>query len=538
MKLNAYAKIFFLNIFLILSSGFFAHANIAEKYTTGDRIIFGSIGEPSNLIPALASDSASHEISSHLFVSPLRYNKLLEVEPFAAKSYEVLNDGKLLKFELREDIKWADGVELTADDVEFTYKMMIDPKTPTAYAANFLAIKEFKKTGKFSFEVYYEKPYSSSIQTWMSSIMPKHLLEGQDLQTTKFSRNPVGAGPFKLKAWNVGANVILEASDTYFEGRPYIDEIIYKLIPDSSTMFLELKAGNLDSMSLSPQQYLRQTNGKFWEDNYRKYKYLSFAYTYLGYNLKHPFFKDEKVRQALTYAIDRQSIIDGVLLGQGEVTNGSFKPGSWAYNKNIVPYPYSPGKARELLKEAGFELNEDGLLERDGKVFSFSIITNQGNTQRIQCAVIIQSQLRELGIEVKVRTIEWAAFVNEFINKKRFEAVILGWTIPQDPNPFDVWHSSKAKGNGLNFISYSNKEVDELLEKAQNTTGLEARKKAFDRFQEIVHKEQPYTFLYVPYALPTVQARFHGIKPEPAGIMYNFDKWYVPKDMQKYSVKP
>ncbi len=505
---------------------------------TGGRILMGTIGEPSNLIPYMASDTASGEITGLLYVAPLKYDKDLNVVPWAAASYEVLEGGRLLRFVLRDDIRWEDGVPLTADDVEFTYKLMIDPKTPTAYSGDFLAIESFKKTGRLSFEVRYAKPFARSLMTWMGAILPKHVLEGQDIMTTPVARKPIGAGPYRLAKWDAGSMLTLTASDTYFEGRPNLDEVVYRIIPDPSTMFLELKAGKLDMMSLSPQQYLRQTQGPQWERDWRKYRYLSFSYTFLGFNLEHPFFKDVRVRRAISMAIDRQSLIDGVLLGQGVPTVGPYKPGTWAYNDKLTPVRQDVDEARRLLDEAGWKKNKDGLLERDGKPFLFTILVNQGNDSRMKAAIIIQSQLKALGIAVHIRTVEWAAFIKEFVNKGHFDAIILAWTITLDPDIYDVWHSSRAKPGGLNFTGYRNAEVDELLVEARSMTDQDRRKELYDRVQEILDAEQPYCFLYVPYALPIVQARFQGIKPALNGIMYNFDRWWVPKDLQRYHVRP
>ena len=503
---------------------------------SGGRILMGSIGEPSNLTPYLATDSASNEVSGLLFIAPLKYDKDLNVVPWAAESYEVLDGGRCLRFRLRDDLVWEDGVPLTADDVEFTYKMMIDPKTPTAYAEDFLSIREFKKTGRLSFEAYYDKPFARALMTWMGAILPRHILEGQDLMTTSFARKPVGAGPYKLKSWDAGSKLTLVASDTYFEGRPYLDEVVFRIIPDPSTMFLELKAGRLDMMSLSPQQYLRQTSGPAWERDWRKYKYLSFSYNFLGFNLRHPFFKDVRTRRAISMSIDRNALVAGVLFGEGMPTVGPYKPGTWAYNDKLKPVERNVEEARRLLAEAGWkDDNGDGLLERDGVPFAFTILVNQGNDQRIKTAIIIQSQLKELGISVRIRTVEWAAFIKEFVHTGRFDALILGWTITQDPDIFDVWHSSKAKPGGLNFIDYRNDEVDALLVEARSTPDQARRKELYDRVQEILDADQPYCFLYVPYALPIVQARFQDVKPALSGIMYNFDKWWVPKALQLYS---
>lgn len=251
--------------------------------------------------------------------------------------------------------------------------------------------------------------------------------------------------------------------------------------------------------------------------------------------MKNPLFTDKRVRQAIAYAINKDEIIKGVLLGLGKPATGPYKPGTWAYNDKVRKYDYSPQKARELLRATGWtNLSKDGILEKDGKPFIFEIVTNQGNETRQKCAEIIQRQLKEVGIEVKIRILEWSAFVNDFVNKRRFDAVILGWTIPLDPDAYDVWHSSKTAPEELNFISYKNPEADEMLEKGRSTFDQKQRKKCYDRFQEILTEDQPYTFLYVPEALVIINKRFRGVEPAPIGLEHNFIKWYVPKDEQKY----
>jgi len=505
----------------------------------GGRIILGQLGEPSNLIPPLSSDAASHEVADLLYVAPLKYDKNIKLVPWAAKDFEILEDGKLLRFRLREGIRWFDGKELTSEDVEFTYKMMIDPKTPTAYGEDYKAVKEFRVLDKYSFEVRYDEPFARSLVTWAHDILPKHALENENLLDTKYSREPLGAGAFRLKEWVAGRRLVLEANEDYFEGRPYLDQVVYRIIPDISTMFLELKAGNLDFMGLTPQQYLRQTNGPDWEKNFNKFKYLSFGYTYLGYNLSHEFFKDKTVRQALAHAIDKQEIVKGVLLGQGVPVIGPYKPGTWVYNEDIKEHAFDPQKASQILNKAGWrDTDGDGLLDKDGKTFSFTILTNQGNDQRIKTATIIQNRLKKIGIEVKVRTVEWAAFLKEFVDKGRFDALILGWNITQDPDNYDVWHSSKAVPGGLNFIGYKNPELDELLEQGRRILDQDRRKPIYDRVQEILHRDQPYCFLYAPLSLPIVSSRFQDLEPAPAGITHNFIRWWVPKAKQRYTPTP
>ena len=500
---------------------------------TGGHLIMGSIGEPSNLIPYLASDSASAEVAGLLYTSPLEYDKDFNIVKCAAEEWEVLEGGLFMRFRLKEGLVWQDGHPLTADDVTFTYKLMTDPKTPTAYAADFLNVKEYRQTGPLSFEVRYDAPYARAAITWMHPILPRHILEHENIASTRYARNPVGAGPFKLKSWEPGSRIVLEANDRYFKGRPYLDEIIYRIIPDSTTTFLEARAGKLDFTGLSPQQYLRQTSGEWWDKNWRKYKYLAFGYTYLGLNQKSPFFKDKKVRQALSFAIDREGIIKGALLRMGEPAFGPYKPGTWVYNTALKAYDYDPERARRLLAEAGWTPGKDGILEKDGLPFEFTILVNQGNNERIKVAVILQQMFRAVGVKVAIRTVEWAAFLKEFVDTRKFDALILAWNILDDPDIYDVWHSSAIAGNGLNFVGFSNEEVDRLLEKGRTSADRQVRKAVYDRFQEILHEEQPYLFLYVPYSLPMVQARFQGIQPAPAGITYNLDRWWVPRALQQ-----
>ncbi|MBG0789872.1 MAG: peptide-binding protein [Desulfovibrionaceae bacterium] len=509
-------------------------ADIPAAPEYGGSFVEPMLGEPSNLIPPLATDGASHTLAAQIYVSLLKYDKDINLVPYAAESYEVLNGGKLLKFKVREDIRWFDGEPLTAEDVEFTYRLMIDPKTPTAYAGNFKLVKSFRLTGKYTFEVEYDKPFAKALVSWATDILPRHALEGEDLLNTKYSRRPMGAGPYMLKEWTAGSQIVLEANPDYFLGRPYMDRVVYRMIPDMGTQFLELKAGNLDSMGLDPLQYLYQTDGPGWDGSFNKFKFLSFGYTFLGFNFKHPFFKDVRVRRAVDYAIDRREIVKGVLYGLGEAANGPYKPGTWQYNEAVRPRPYDPDKARRLLAEAGWtDTDGDGWLDKDGRPFFFSVITNQGNTQRIKSGVILQQRLKEIGIKVDLRTVEWAAFIKEFVDKGRFDAIILGWNILQDPDIYNVWHSSMAVDGGLNFTRYVNPELDDLLTRGRHLLRQEARKPIYDRVQEILHDDVPYCFLYVPMSLPIVQARVRNIQAAPAGISYNSEQWWIPRTLQK-----
>ncbi|HFB84122.1 peptide-binding protein [Thermosulfuriphilus ammonigenes] len=503
---------------------------------TGDAIIVGSIGDASILIPMLATDATSHTIAGLIFNGLVKYDRNLNLVGDLAQGWKVENGGRTITFYLRRGVLWEDGVEFTAEDVLFGFRLITDKNTPTAYAGDFLEVEKAEAVDRYTFRVHYREPFAPALSSWGNIvILPKHILEGQDITKTDFGRHPVGLGPYRLKEWLPQQRIVLEANSHYFEGRPCLDYYIQRVIPDPATMFLELRAGKLDWMGLTPIQYQRQTNDPAFKRQFHKYKYLSFSYTYLGYNLRHPFFKDKRIRQAISYAINKQEIIEGVLLGLGVVATGPYKPDAWYYNPNVRRYPYNPQRARELLAQAGWrDTDGDGILDKDGQPFEFTVITNQGNSLRLRTAQIIQYRLAQIGIKMHIRTIEWTSFIKEFIDKRRFEAVILGWTLGQDPDIYDIWHSSKVEPPGLNFIGYINPEVDKLLVAGRRTFDKKRRREIYARIQEILAEDQPYTFLYVPMALPVIHRRFRGIEPAPAGISYNFIRWWVPKNEQKY----
>lgn len=501
----------------------------------GDAIVEGTIGEASTLLPILATDSASHAVAGQIYNGLVKYDKNLNIVGDLAESYDVSADGLTITFHLRHGVKWHDGVPFTSRDVLYTYRVTIDPKTPTAYAEDFKQVKTISIPDEHTVKVTYGTPFAPALASWSSGILPAHLLEGHDITKSPLARQPVGTGPYRFKEWVAGQQIVLESNHDYFEGRPYIDRYIYRIIPDTSTMYMELKAGGVDLMGLTPVQYARQTTSERFTSRFNKYRYPSSGYLYMGYNLRHPLFTDKRVRQALTAAIDKEELIHGVLFGMGQKAHGPIVPGRWAYNPGVKDIAYNPKHAARLLAEAGWkEKNSDGILVRDGKPFQFTILTNQGNQQRLLTAQIVQQRLRSVGIDVKIRIVEWATFLKEFIDKGNFEVVLLAWNISQDPDMYDIWHSSKTNPGELNFIGYKNSEVDRLLVEGRSTFDIEKRKQAYFRIQEILAEEQPYTFLYVPDALPVVSARIRGVEPAPAGIGHNQIKWYVPKNEQVY----
>ncbi|MBI5196450.1 MAG: peptide-binding protein [Nitrospirae bacterium] len=495
----------------------------------------GFLADAKRLLPVLASDSASGEISGLIFNGLTKYDKDIKITGDLADSWTISPDGLIITFNLKKGVKWQDGVEFTADDVLFTYQKVTDPKVATPYSSNYGPVKKVEALDKYTVRVTYSEPYAPALESWGMGIIPRHLLQGKDINTDEFNRNPVGTGPYKLKGWVTGQKIVLDANDNYFEGRPKIDQYTAKITTDQSAMFLELQAGIIDFMSLTPTQFKVQSEKTLIKKFFQKFNYPAFSYTYLGYNLLDPRFADKKVRQALSHAINKEAIINGVLFGYGTPCTGPFPPESWAYNPKVKTFDYNPELAKALLKESGWIAGKSGFLEKDNQPFSFTILVNQGNDVRLKSAQIIQQDFKKVGIDVKISVLEWQTMLHEFIDKKKFEAVILGWALSRDPDMYDIWHSAKTKEGEFNFISYKNPEVDRLLLEGRRTFDIEARKKIYFKIHEMLAEDQPYTFLYVPDALPILHKRFKGVQKTALGIAHDWHlNWYVPKNKAEW----
>ncbi len=514
-----------------------------EKPAHGETLVQASIGDITGLIPNITTDGASHAIGGLIYDGLVQTDKDLNWVSSMAESWQFSKDCLTLTFKLRKNVKWHDGKPFTADDVLFTYKAIMDPRTPTAYRNDFEPVNDVTAPDAYTVRVTYKEPFAKALGSWSTSILPKHVLEkyveeGKLREAPQNTAHPVGTGPYRFHEWKSGEKVVLLANkDYYVPGRPYLGRIVYRIIPSQATIFLELKAKGVDMADLTAVQYARQTDYPAFKKDYQKFQYPGNAYTYLGFNLKDKRFADKRVRQAFAHAINKQELIDGVVMGLARDATGPLRPGSWAYTDKVKRYPYDPAKAKQLLAAAGWtDKTGDGILRnKDGQPFTFTIRTNQGNDERKKIVEIIQERLKKIGVQTDIQTIEWAAFLKEYIKQRRFEAIVLGWSTGTDPDQYPVWHSTQAGPEQLNHISYANAEVDALLEKGRSSCQQKERVATYHRIQEILAEEQPLIFLYFKDVLPAVSSRVRGIKPEPAGIGYNFIDWFVPKHLQRYT---
>lgn len=512
-------------------------ANYAPE--DGGTLIDATRGEPSGLIAMIAGESAASEVAQHIFSSLLRFDRNLEFEGELAESWQVSPDQKVITFKLKPNLKWADGKPLTSADVLFTWKLVTDDKTRTPYGSDYKLVIKAETPDARTFRVSYAEPYAPAINSWAGlDILPKHLLEGKDINTTAFARNPVGSHYYNLEKWRPGEQISLTRNPLSTQGQARIERLTSRFIPDEAAQFLELMANNIDSMTLSPVQYARIFPARpELQKKFALYKELGNSYTYLGFNLKRKPFNDKRVRQAINYAINKQELIDGVLLGLGEPVASPYKPGTRWANPKLQPYAYDPAKARALLLEAGYTDRGDGILARNGKALSFTLLTNQ-NKQREMSAVLIQRRLREVGIDVQIRVLEWATFIGRFIKASDFDMVVLGWSLAIDPDQYSIWHSSQQAPGQFNFIGYNNPRVDRLLERGRMELNADKRTVIYHEFAEILLEESPIVYLSAGYGLQAIHKRVKGIEnpAPPAGLGHNTEEWYIPQPLRRNEI--
>ena len=507
----------------------------------GDTLSEASIGNVSSLIPNITSDQASREVGSYMYNGLVTMGRDLEVKPELATSWAFSKNCLTLDFKLQEGVRWHDGAPFTADDVVFTWRTTVNPKTPSPYRSDYQDVERVEALDPLTVRVTYRRPYAKALLSWSLNILPRHLLERyvQEGRLKEAPQNwtaPVGTGPYRFKEMKSGEKVVVVANPDYFKGRPSISRIVYRIIPSQATIFLELKARGVDVAGLTALQYKRQTEYPAFQKAYNKFRYPGSGYTYLGFNLKDPRFADRRVRLALAHAINKQELLDGVVLGLGREATGPFRPGTWADNPRVKGVPHDPEKAAALLAEAGWKTrNAEGLLVKDGKPFTFELLTNQGNDERKKIAEIVQASLRDLGVGVDIRILEWAALLKEHVKKRNFDAMILGWGTGADPDQYVVWHSSQSGPDELNHISYKNAEVDALLEAGRSSCVQAERTRFYHRLHEVLAEDQPLVFLYWRDVLPAVSSRVFGIDPGSAGIKWNQDEWFVPKYLHRYT---
>ena len=495
------------------------------------KIVFALGGEVSIINPILSADSSSSAVEGPIFNGLTKINEKLEIVPDLAKSWEVSKDGKIFTFHLRKDVLWHDGTKFTAQDVKFTFDSILDPKINSVRRSDYIIDGKpirFNAVDRYTVQAILPKPFAPFLASAGMSILPMHLLKGQDINMSPFNQHPVGTGPFKFKEWVSGDHVSLVRNEKYYLGRPLLAEIIYKIIPDENSRLIAMEAGEIDESDIPAKDIDRVK--KLSKVNI--FEFDALTYTYLGLNLANPIFSDIRVRQALAYATNKKQLIALIFQGLASPAYSPSSPVSWAYESDVSRYPFDRAKAEKLMDKAGWKRSADGIRQKNGKYLEFTILVNQGNKEREKAAVVLQWQYKNIGVKVNVRVMEWSAMLkilNANKDPKTFDAVIIGWSLGIDPDQYSIWHSSQYPA-GLNFVKYKNPKIDSLLESGRTTIDKEGRRHIYSQLQKIIAADQPYIFLWYPKAVSAVSNRVGGLsKPGPAGLFLNIEKIFVTK---------
>ena len=513
----------------------------ADSLLYGGTAVIAYLAEPSSMNEFVAFDINSEELQNFvLFTTLIRYDENLEPVPHLAKSWETSREGNTmtLTFHLHEDVRWHDGALTTADDVKFTFDRIKDPATAYPHAARFSLYDSAAVADSFTI-AFYLKPHPGFMDPWRSvAIMPAHLLGAvapKELASHPFgTRSPVGNGPFSFVEHRSGDRWIFEANLDFPEslgGRPHLDRLVYRVITEPTTRLAEFLTGDLDVyLAVDPAHVDRMAGSA----NGRVISYPSRAYSFVGWNGQKTLLEDAIVRRALTLAIDRRQIVEAVRYGLGEVAVGPVPPFHWAHDGELEPLPYDPDSAAALLDLAGWvDRDGDGIRERNGLKASIELKTNAAPV-REDIVTMIQADLTKVGLEVSIRIVEAQSLGADVTSpERRFDAFVLGWQSDFWPDDRVLFGCDSPPGP-YQWASYCNRRVVELLNQIAITEDRSEALPLWQLYQRIIHRDQPYTFIYYEVVSHAVRDRIHDVMPDIRGWLINVTEWWIaPSDRRR-----
>jgi len=496
-------------------------------------LVVGISGDVDSFNPLFGESSMAKEISHLMILGLADLNEKSEFKGELAEYWERSEDYLEVKYHLRNDALWSDGHPITAYDVEFTYDLLSDTSvaSPNGWVTDF--VKDVAVIDSYTVVFHFTKPYPDQLFDTAGEIVPKHILENVDrksIRSHEIGRNPISSGPFELKQWISQQYIELIPNEHYFGEKPKLDRVIFKIVPDKTNLLLQLQTGEIDMLvGVEPDQVNRL---KSQNPNINIYPISGRVYYYIGYNQKNPLFSDKTVRKALTMAVDRQRLIDASLQGFGKTCKGPIPPMlDWVYNDDVQELSFDPNKAKSLLEKAGWKDRDgDGWLDKNGKTFSFELKINAGNQVKSDLALVVQDQLRHIGVKVELLSLEWTNFKNK-LRKKDFDAYVGGWSTSFNVDPTPIFHSSST--NLFNYESYKNLKVDKLIEIGRVEMKREKAAEIWKEMQDIIYQDQPYTFLFWIDKIVAVHSRFKNVTPIPLSIFYDLEKWYEQKEISE-----
>ena len=521
----------------------------AEDYAVGGWLInvFGqTVGK---ITPIVDTDAYQSRIEGHVVESlAVRDPDSLQFQPWIAKSWEISDDGKTFTFDLRTDVSFSDGEVLTARDVVYTFELTMNPKIAAPSRQSYYAnIHRVFQVGDHRVVFEMKEPYFKGFEMCAGlGILPEHFYSR--FTPDQFNEEPgllFGSGPYRIQEpeqWKPGTGVIeLLRNENYWGPRPTFDKIVYREITDETARLVTFTNGDLDVFAPSPEQYQKLKDDERVDRlaTWYEYETITGGYRYVGWNQmrqgKATRFADRRVRQALTMLTNRKEMCQRLMVGLATVTSGPFHRLGNQANPSIEPWPYDAARARALLKESGFEDRDgDGVIEDpDLQPFLVKLIYPASSTNYQQMALYLKDAFARAGVVLEPDPLEWNVMLQR-INQRDFDAITLGWSGVIESDPYQIFHSSQIKDGANNYVSYTNTELDELIERARYTPSETERMEMWHRCHQILHEDQPYTFLFTRRAVTLANKRLKNVHLVKLGINSDME-WYVPLTLQKWA---
>lgn len=508
-----------------------------EKYQAGEAggtLTVGmlSANEPASLNPLLLSYTAATDVHDKLFLRLHRFDKDMNIVPELARSWKFSEDFRELTYQLRRDVKWSDGRPVTAEDVVYTYRLMVDPKTRYARVGQLQFVESVESLDPTTVRFRFNRVYSDELFDTGIYVLPKHVLEAQSgLRSGEFDAAPVTDGPFNLEQWIRGSSLSLVPNSSFYKGRPALDRIEFKFYGDGASLLAAVQGGQVDVTSdLSPADA-----GSLQDDASLKIiDYPGWTYTYIGWNLKNPMFSGAEMRRAFAMAINSAEMVQQVLHSKGRQAAGPLLPTSWAYDDQQKPLPYDPGKLKAALAQLGWrERNRDGYLYKQNQrqPLEITMLLSQGLPVQEAAAALVQRQLKEQGVKVNLAVVDAVTFIQR-VKEGRYDAMMFSWKNDYKVDPTAVWHSAPDKGR-FNLLGYANPEVDQLINQGLATLSRRKAKELWVKFQRIISEEQPTTYLFVPDVVTVAYKGFRGPGSDERGPLASVDEWWIPSSERR-----
>jgi len=505
----------------------------------GGAMNYGEYGRPTTLDPITSNDMISLRISELLFNGLVGIDEKQEIVPELAERVETSDDGLKYTFYLQKDVTWhpREGEEpkpFTADDVIFTYNVMMHPKTITSLKVRFEFIESVAKIDDYTVEFMLKRPILNALAKFSFKIIPKHGPENGEFLTREdpFVHKPIGTGPFVLRNITGDHEVILVANDNYFQGRPHINKFIAKPFADQNIMSQALMFNAIDMIVLVNPRDIPQIQG---DKRLVLQPYNALSYSFFGYNIRNPLLADKRVRKAITYAVNRQEMLDSFFQGQGTIISGPYAPGSWAYNLDVEPLPYDPEKAIELLNEAGFVQGDDGIMEKDGEKLSLTLkVPIEKESEAVKRVVLaFKNYLGKIGVDIKGEFKEWMSWKEDVFLNHDFDVIFASWVFDDSADITSLFHSSEIGPWMNNFGAYSNPEVDGFIVESKLTLDHEKRRTIYRKLHSLLADECPYTFLWTLTNYAAYHKRLRHVAIHPYKFFSFADGWYIPEQDQQ-----